>query len=253
MARKSDHPQRRWTGVRRLGDPNVGQAWLWVVTDAEAQYTGEYVYKILQNATDAGRVGRFIQEIEVTKALAKAGLPVVHIVDYGTGEVGRPFLVTPLFARGSLRDSMADGRFVNDLPATLAFVEQLAHAVKQVHERGVAHRDLKPENILIADDGAPILCDFGLCLPLWDSGDEDRISDTLEQIGSRHYTAPEAFGGYPNVRNPFAVDVYATGKIAYELLAGRLLAGFELANGDYHFAGMHADAHGWYLVNCLIA
>ena len=31
-----------------------------------------------------------------------------------------------------------------------------------IHGEGLVHRDLKPENVILAEDGAPILVDFGL-------------------------------------------------------------------------------------------
>lgn len=252
MTPRSGHPQGRWNEVRRLGDPNVGQAWLYVVTDATGQYPGEYAYKVLKNVSRPERVRRFRREIEITNALANDAISVVRVVDHGADADGRPFMVTPFFPRGNLRDYMASADFVDNLPATLAFVEQLAIVLKQVHESGVAHRDLKPENILIDNDGMPVLCDFGLCLPLWDTGDEQRNSETLEQIGSRHYMAPEALAGFPNVRNSTAVDVYAVGKIAYELAAGRALPGIELPAGTYDLSAPHPGAHDWYVLNSLV-
>lgn len=39
---------------------------------------------------------------------------------------------------------------------------QLATALAYLHERGVVHGDIKPSNILIADDGRPVISDFGI-------------------------------------------------------------------------------------------
>jgi serine/threonine protein kinase len=38
---------------------------------------------------------------------------------------------------------------------------QIAHAVKAIHDEGVAHRDLKPENIMVSPDGKIKIFDFG--------------------------------------------------------------------------------------------
>jgi tRNA A-37 threonylcarbamoyl transferase component Bud32 len=219
------------------------------VQDADDEFTGDYVYKVLKNPA---RLDRFILEIDVTNALFRAGLPVLRVVDYATSGAARAFMVTPFVARGDLRAYMASGVFTNDLAFTLTFVDRLAAILKKVHETSV-HRDLKPENILIGDDGHPILCDFGLCLPLWEVGDNTRNSDTLEQIGSRHYIAPEALGGYPLVKNLHALDAYSLGKIAYELAAGRMLPGVARPEGEYDLALAHPGADDWYLFNALVS
>lgn len=237
--------------VRALGDPDVGQAWLFVVTDAEGQHEGQYVYKVLKNVTQVARRRRFQVEIEVTNVLARAGLSVVPVVDSGVPEGGRPFMVTHYFSRGDLRAFSATNSFKNNLPLTLNFLERLTNIIKQVHQTAV-HRDLKPENILIDEFGGPVLCDFGMCLPLWDSEDAVRNSGALEQVGSRHYMAPEAFGGFPSVENPLALDVYAIGKIAYELAAGRVLPGIEQPIGKYDLTVEHIGANDWYLFNAVI-
>ena len=252
MANKgSDRPQGRWREVRALGDRNVGQAWLYVVTDTLGEYEGEYVYKVLKNITQSTRRKRFALEIEVTNVLAKSGLSVVRVVDSGVTSSDRPYMVTPFYPRGDLRVYAESAPFANKLAPTLEFVTRLAQVVKQVHETA-AHRDLKPENILIDVTGRPVLCDFGLCLPLWDSDDATRNSHFMEQVGSRHYMAPEALAGFPLVKNPLALDVYSVGKIAYELGAGRVLPGIALPTDEYDLAAMHPGSDDWYLFNAAI-
>lgn len=250
-ANDSSRPRGRWTEVQTLGNRNVGQAWLYVVHDARGEHEGQYVYKVLKNVTQAARRDRFAIEIEVTNLLASSGLSVVRVIDSSIAEGERPFMVTPYFPRGDLRAYAATGAFTNNLPLTLAFLEQLTWLVKKVHDT-TTHRDLKPENILIDSSGKPVLCDFGLCLLLWDSEDEERNSATLEQVGSRHYMAPEALGGFRSVKNPLALDVYSVGKIAYELASGRVLPGIELPIGEYDLAVGHEKADDWYLFSSAV-
>ena len=83
---------------------------------------------------------------------------------------------------------------------------------------GIVHRDLKPENVLLTADGAREgrrLRDREGDRP----GDGDRLRTTTGQImGTPAYMAPEqATGGEITPQ----ADLYATGVIAYELLAGR--------------------------------
>ncbi|HWI61047.1 MAG TPA: protein kinase, partial [Symbiobacteriaceae bacterium] len=118
-----------------------------------------------------------------------------------------------------------------------------------------AHRDLKPENILLDDLGDPILCDYGLAFPLEGMDDVERISDTLEQIGSRHYMAPEALSGAKRLDLPVALDIYAFGKIAYEIAAGVVLPGLALPIGEWDLAPKHPGPQqdAWFSFNCMVA
>lgn len=83
----------------------------------------------------------------------------------------------------------------------------LAH----LHARRIIHRDLKPENILLQRE-TPRLADFGIARLLKSSSRSAKVSGTLA------YMAPEAFDGKRNEET----DVWSTGVIFYELLAGRL-------------------------------
>ncbi|HMG76447.1 MAG TPA: serine/threonine-protein kinase [Pyrinomonadaceae bacterium] len=83
----------------------------------------------------------------------------------------------------------------------------LAH----LHARLIIHRDLKPENILLQRE-TPRLADFGIARLLKSSTHSQKVSGTLA------YMAPEAFDGKRNEQT----DVWSTGVIFYEMLAGRL-------------------------------
>ncbi len=72
------------------------------------------------------------------------------------------------------------------------------------------HRDLKPANIILTDSGRVVLLDFSLCQVEHGS---DRIT------GTPHYMAPEAIMHLDNWERP-AIDIYALGIIAYQLLTG---------------------------------
>jgi serine/threonine protein kinase len=86
----------------------------------------------------------------------------------------------------------------------------LAHA----HARGIVHRDVKPANVLVADDGQPMLLDFGVAADLKAKVAADAAGGTIP------YMAPEQlahlFAGEPTP-DPRA-DVYAVGVILYEWL-----------------------------------
>ncbi|TWT45133.1 Serine/threonine-protein kinase PrkC [Phycisphaerae bacterium RAS1] len=90
--------------------------------------------------------------------------------------------------------------------AAAELVEKLAAAVRHLHAHGLAHNDVKPENVLFVN-GEPKLSDVSLL---------NRRSDERPGAGTPAYLAPEGA----------ADDVYALGKVLYELLCGRGAADF---------------------------
>lgn len=86
-------------------------------------------------------------------------------------------------------------------PAALQWAAAITSAIAQLHKQGLAHFDLKPENILIIE-GQPKLADVGLVETLGKPG---------RRSGTPAYMTPE---GEPD-------DLYALGKILYEMITGR--------------------------------
>ncbi|EFJ46307.1 hypothetical protein VOLCADRAFT_32501, partial [Volvox carteri f. nagariensis] len=80
-----------------------------------------------------------------------------------------------------------------------------------LHEQGILHRDLKPENILFTRNMTFKLCDFGLAIDL-------RDERAVTRAGTLEYMAPE---DNERLHYTAAVDAWAVGVLAYELLVGR--------------------------------
>jgi WD40 repeat protein/serine/threonine protein kinase len=86
---------------------------------------------------------------------------------------------------------------------------QVAEALEYAHRQGVLHRDIKPANLLLDHDGTVWVADFGLAKV----GQEDRLTQTGDIVGTLRYLAPEAFHGKCDVRS----DVYGLGLTLYEM------------------------------------
>jgi serine/threonine protein kinase len=80
----------------------------------------------------------------------------------------------------------------------------LTTALSHLHQHGLVHRDIKPSNIIFVN-GAPKLADIGLVT--------DASAD-CSIVGTEGYLAPEGPG------TPQA-DIYALGKVLYEMSMGR--------------------------------
>lgn len=83
----------------------------------------------------------------------------------------------------------------------------LCSALQHLHERQLVHRDIKPSNIIFVE-GRVKIADIGLVAQINTTG------DALTRLGTDGYLAPEGPG------TPQA-DLYALGKVLYEISMGR--------------------------------
>lgn len=103
-------------------------------------------------------------------------------------------------------------------PVVVAIVADLLRALAAAHGAAdpIIHRDVSPHNVLLTRDGVAMLSDFGIARI------GDRTGSTTQGMlkGKLSYMAPELFASKPaSVRS----DLYATGVITWELLAGERL------------------------------
>ena len=133
--------------------------------------------------------------------------------DVTTGREIDPANYTP----HTLKEARRHGR----LPAgeCLAIGIDLTRALAGLHARGLVHRDIKPSNIIFVG-GAPKLADIGLVTA---------ASEALTFVGTEGFVPPEGPGA------PSA-DVFALGKLLYELVTG-------LDRHDY--PRLPAEIHTW--------
>ncbi|MCB9744619.1 MAG: serine/threonine protein kinase [Alphaproteobacteria bacterium] len=145
---------------------------------------------------------------------------IVALVDAGTAEDGRPYLVLPRLEGETLACSALA------TPALLQLGVQLAEALAHAHARGIAHRDLKPENVLVSAGGQATLIDLGVG---WAADAGEGLSGEGQGPGTPRYMPPERLVGRPE--DPRPGDVYALGVVLWERLSARL-AFAELAPAD---------------------
>ena len=91
---------------------------------------------------------------------------------------------------------------------------QLAEGLAFLHARGVIHRDVKPSNAIVCD-GVVKLLDFGLALEHRRA--EQELSRETRVVGTAAYLAPEYV---ERLQVSPAMDVYALGVVAFELVTG---------------------------------
>jgi tetratricopeptide (TPR) repeat protein len=152
----------------------------------------------------------------VREARAAAKLNHPHIIAvYDIGAEADNCFITMEFVKGkSLRDMLGQAGKLS-LSHVLRYALQIADALAAAHDAGIIHRDMKPENVMITDEGSNVkIADFGLARV----ASEATLTVEGAVMGSPAYMAPEQIrGGKVTTRT----DIYATGVMLFEMLAGQ--------------------------------
>ena len=207
-------------GRYELGEP-LGKGGMAEVRRAVDQRLGRSVaVKQLRAdlAVDPTFQARFRRE-----AQSAAGLnhPTIVAV-YDTGEeidplsgVSIPYIVMELVEGQTLRDVLREGRKI--LPErALELTQGVLEALSYSHKAGIVHRDIKPANVMLTTNGGVKVMDFGIARAVADTS--ATMTQTAAVIGTAQYLSPEqARGETVDARS----DLYSTGCLLYELLAGR--------------------------------
>ena len=101
------------------------------------------------------------------------------------------------------------------LPNLVQIFKRLVSALEYLHKHRIIHADIKTENVLLADNGWPVLSDFGLAMRIPDGSHSvyrDRIYGTLacqppEVVVKQRYSEKS--------------DVWAFGILVYECIYGQ--------------------------------
>ncbi|HTA90241.1 MAG TPA: protein kinase [Polyangiaceae bacterium] len=139
---------------------------------------------------------------------------IVNVTDAGTSGSGVPFYVMERLDGDTLAAHLKQKRRLHVLEA-VAVSAQVLDALSAAHDIGIIHRDVKPANIFLVGGGGGVrLLDFGVA----------KIADATSvvtargiAVGTPRYMSPEQARGE---RVDGRSDVYATGLILFEMIAG---------------------------------
>jgi eukaryotic-like serine/threonine-protein kinase len=194
----------RYRVIRRLGAGGSAAVFL-----CEDERLGrEVAVKRLHAHSPEDMTRRLRREARLGASLSHPGL--VSVFDTVTDDEG--VLIVMEYVDG---ETLADALRRGPLPAkrVVEILRALASALDYVHAQGVVHRDVKPANVLLRTDGAVKLADLGVGL----ARDHTRITQAGQVLGTPAYMSPEQIDGASPTP---AMDIYALGAIAYEMLSG---------------------------------
>ena len=161
-------------------------------------------------AGDPALAQRFIREARVAGSLNHPN--VVTVFDF-LEQDGVPYIAMEYLERGSLRPFV--GRM--SLPQVAGVLEGLLAALSQAEAMKIVHRDVKPENLLVTSEGAIKIADFGIAKAVQQVQTEEMLTPAGATVGTPAYMAPEQ--AMAQEIGPWT-DLYQTGVVAFELLAG---------------------------------
>ncbi len=173
---------------------------------------------------EQANVDRFLQEAQAASSIHHPN--VVDVTDFGRASNGLVYFVMEHLVGEELTGMMHRHGSL-PWPSAQAIILQVVRGLRATHERGVVYRDLKPANIFLtrSPEGSlqVKLLDFGIAKH---TGNTARPRTKPNSVfGTARYMSPEqAAGKDVDLRS----DIYATGVVLYELLAGR--APFESDN-----------------------
>jgi serine/threonine protein kinase len=200
---------------------------------------------------DARRLGRFLEEAQITGQLDHPGIVPVH--ELGLDDQGRVFFTMKLVKGEDLSTVFARVQAGEPGWTTTRVVSILlraCEALSYAHSKRVIHRDLKPANVMVGRYGEVFVMDWGLSRLLDRPDPKDiRLRPQAEALtsevrsarreaaaaspdlplftmdgdvmGTPAYMSPEQASGHLDRMGPPS-DVYSVGAMLYQLLSGRM-------------------------------
>ena len=171
-------------------------------------------------ANDPNFEARFRQEAQASARMAHPTIVRIYdageeeSVDYNGHPVRRPYIVMEFVKGVVLRDLLHQRRLT--VEEAVNYTDGVLTALSTSHNSGIIHRDIKSANVMISDAGTVKVMDFGIARAISDSSSTQ--AHTVGIMGTAQYFSPEQARG-ENV--DARTDLYSTGVLLYEMLAGR--------------------------------
>jgi serine/threonine-protein kinase len=137
---------------------------------------------------------------------------IVHIIDRGFTNGGRPYFVMEYIEGQTLSEKMQQTTMTPLARVMLSM--QICSGLAYAHKNGVIHRDIKPANLLVDDEGHLKILDFGIA---WLNASGNPDGEAV--LGTPDYMSPEQFTTPGQVSS--LSDIFSLGAVMYQLFVGK--------------------------------
>ncbi len=204
-----------------IGEGGMARVWRGRDLTLERQVAVKFLF-LREDRDRRTMLDRFLREARIAAAVRHPN--VVDLLDFGTTEEGRPFMVMELLAGESLEQRLSRAPTLT-LEELIRLAAGVLDGLAAVHKAGIVHRDLKPDNVFLLDDDGevrPKLLDFGVSRET-DATSGRRSALTTNDgylVGTPEYMSPEQARGLKDV--DWRTDIYSAGVVLYEAMTGHL-------------------------------
>ncbi len=199
--------------VEKIGEG--GQGTVYKVIDTTLDRPA--VIKVLPpDLTDsASNLVRFEREAKLASSLDHPNICTI----FGLHKVGDIHFIAMQYVEGRNVRQLVDGKPL-DLRQALSIAVQVTDALAAAHARGIVHRDIKARNVMVTRSGTVKVLDFGLAKLIetpHSVSSDPQLTEVGVPYGTSTYAAPEQAQG---LRADHRADIFSTGVLLYEMLAG---------------------------------
>ena len=202
--------------LEKLGEG--GQGTVYKAIDSKLGRT--VVIKVLpaELTTKEANLKRFEREARLASALDHPNICTIFDLD----EINGVHFIVMQYIEGRNVRQLVNGRPLS-LESALSIALQTADALAVAHARGIIHRDIKAGNVMVTPTGQVKILDFGLAKLLDEEAartsgiHHTEITEVGVPYGTATYAAPEQARGD---RVDSRADIFSTGVLLYEMLAG---------------------------------
>src|SRR5438132_10523378 len=195
-----------------------GQGTVYKATDTKLGRT--VVVKVLPADLTAKEtnVKRFDREARLASSLDHPNICTIFDLDEAEGS----HYIAMQYVEGKNVRQLVNGRPL-ELESALRIAIQVTDALAAAHARGIIHRDIKSGNVMVTDAGQVKVLDFGLAKLLDENEAQSsgmhrtELTEVGVPYGTATYAAPEQARGD---RVDARADIFSTGVLLYEMLAG---------------------------------